>query len=250
MMAEQSSEHDPDTEPDLASPQDGLPDTIPSRSGGLLLIATSLALLIAGTLMVQFGLLVDELMARSVWLGTVAAAVFVLALGLCAVGIWRETAGLFSLKSNQWWREELSDTDTDLLSRKRIATKWLRLLGTPRAAIAEAIARVQSAQSGDEIEDLLRDMVADRLESEARRLSHTTGYRVAAAKLLLNSPALESLVFLFFTLRLLRQIGELHGLRPGTPRLVAALSPRPAGFSPVVGRRCCRRGSRRYGRQQ
>jgi uncharacterized membrane protein YcjF (UPF0283 family) len=220
MTAEQLSEQDPDNDPDPAAIPIDPRETARFRSGGIVLLATGVALLIAGLLIVQFALLIDQLISRSPWLGSLAAVVFILALALCAVGIWREIAGLFSLKSNQWWREELSDPDTDLESRKRIAAKWLRLLELPRTTTVETAGRVQSADSSDHLDELLRDRIVSLLDKEVRRRSQKAAYQAAAAKLLIDSPVLESLVFLFFTLRLLRQIGVLHGLRPG---LVASL---------------------------
>jgi uncharacterized membrane protein YcjF (UPF0283 family) len=220
MTADQSSEQDTDSDPDPAAIQSDPREPPRLRPGGIVLLATGVALLIGGILIVQFALLIDQLVSRSPWLGSVAAIVFIVALGLCVVGIWREIAGLFSLKSNQWWREELSDPDTDLDSRKRIAAKWLRLLEVPRASTIETMSRVQSAESSEDVDELLRDRIVSLLDKQVRRRSQKAAYQAAAAKLLIDSPVLESLVFLFFTLRLLRQIGELHGLRPG---LVASL---------------------------
>jgi putative membrane protein len=171
-------------------------------------------LLIAGLLVVEFGTLVADLAARSAWLGYLGAAVFVIAVSLCLVGIWRELIGVFALRSNERWRRELADDDTDLAARKRIMGRWLTLLNPRRFNTGEVLAGVDSAQSAGELEIRIR-IFEDSLQREARRASNRAAKATVVAKMLLEAPGLESLVFLFFTLRLLRQIADLYGLRPG-----------------------------------
>jgi hypothetical protein len=80
MTAEQLSEQDPDNDPDPAAIPIDPRETARFRSGGIVLLATGVALLIAGLLIVQFALLIDQLISRSPWLGSLAAVVLNIAL--------------------------------------------------------------------------------------------------------------------------------------------------------------------------
>jgi putative membrane protein len=186
----------------------------PVRPGGIILLITGVVLLIAGLLVVEFALLVADLASRSAWLGYVTAAFFVVALTFCVVGIWRELIGIFSLRSNERWRRSLDDQDTDLTERKRIVGRWLSLLDPKRFNTAEVLRALDSVESPEELENQIRD-VERSLQQEARQASNRAAKATVVAKMLLEAPALESVIFLFFTLRLLRQIADMHGLRPG-----------------------------------
>ena len=70
---------------------------------------------------------------------------------------------------------------------------------------------------------LLRTHVAAGLQQRADALGRTAAMQVFAATAAVPSPALDALVVAWRGVRLVRQIAELHGLRPGLLGTLALL---------------------------
>jgi putative membrane protein len=198
-----------------------LPASEPLRPGGIALILAGFTTLIAALLILEFVLTIAEAYARSPWLGAVATLLFAAAILLLALGLTREVSALFALRSNQAWRLQMADPRTSLAVRKQIAAAWLGTLDSALLDTAELLRQVAAAPDRESLEITLREHALARLEDAAKARTAAMGYQVSIAKLLVHTPALEGLLFLFLTFRLLRRIAALYGLRPG---LLAAMA--------------------------
>jgi putative membrane protein len=199
----------------LEAPE-ALPPALPPRRMG------TLALSLAGAAVLAFGLaglsignFVADQFARSAALGWATLGVAGLGGGLLLAGLGRELRALWRLDAVDRLRARLADPST----RRQAALDWLATL-PEGGAVAEAVRRVNDP---DAVLALLRDGPAARLRGEAEALGRRGAFEVFALTAAVPSPALDALAVAWRGLRLIRQVGELHGMRPGIFATVALL---------------------------
>ncbi len=176
----------------------------------------SAGLLLAGATMLGLGLavlsagnfVIDEF-ARSPVLGWMSLAVAGGGFGLMGAGAWREINGLFALSEVDHIRAGLESGEPVRIAQA--AVDWLKEL-PEGAALLPAVRAMNDA---DAVLALLRSRVVPGLQQRADALGRTAAMQVFAATAAVPSPALDALVVGWRGVRLVRQIAELHGLRPG-----------------------------------
>ncbi|MCC7348068.1 MAG: TIGR01620 family protein, partial [Variibacter sp.] len=186
-----------------------------SATGGLVSIGLSLAAV----------RLIEDLFARAAWLGWVGVALAGVAALALLVVIGRETAGLMRLAAVEKLRQRALET---LASDDREAARALvrDLLafghGLPR------LARGRAAMQGH-LHDIIdgADMVrlAERelmpvLDEEARRLVTNAAKQVSVVTAVSPRAAVDMAFVLYAALKLIRNLAELYGGRPGTLGLI------------------------------
>ncbi len=184
-----------------AKPERG-PGTIPLVLGGVGLLVLGLSAL--GT--VNFVL--DQFL-RSAALGWLTAAVGAAGFGLIAAGVWRELRGLFSVETVDRLRVALAGPDA--LGARPALRRWLARL-PEGAPLADAIDAVDDP---DTLRALLRAGPLADLRAKSDALGRTAALQAFAAAAAVPSPALDGLIVAWRGTRLVRQVAELHGLRPG-----------------------------------
>ena len=184
-----------------AAPDRG-PGTIPLVLGGVGLLAVGLSAL--GTI----NFVLDQF-ARSPALGILTAAIGLAGFGLVGAGIWRELRGLFGVETVDRLRAELAGPDP--LRARPALRRWLAGLpeGAPMAAALDAVDDPATLRS------LLRAGPLADLRTRADALGRTAAVQAFAAAAAVPSPAFDGLIIAWRGTRLVRQIAELHGLRPG-----------------------------------
>ncbi|CAH2599024.1 conserved protein of unknown function [Rhodovastum atsumiense] len=175
---------------------------------GSLLLAGSTVLLGGFTLLGTAGLIADQF-ARSAVLGWGTLAVAGTGFGLIGTGIWRELRALFALREVDRIRADLASGDA--LRVTTAARDWLREL-PDGAAMLPTIERINDP---DAVLTTLRTKVMAGLQSRADALGRAAAVQVFAATAAVPSPALDAVLVAWRGTRLIRQIAELHGLRPG-----------------------------------
>ncbi len=178
------------------------PGTIPLVLGGTGLLVLGLSAL--GT--VNFVL--DQFL-RSAALGWLTAAVGAAGFGLIAAGVWRELRGLFSVETVDRLRVTLAGPDA--LGARPALRRWLARL-PEGAPLADAIDAVDDP---DTLRALLRAGPLADLRAKSDALGRTAALQAFAAAAAVPSPALDGLIVAWRGTRLVRQVAELHGLRPG-----------------------------------
>jgi uncharacterized membrane protein YcjF (UPF0283 family) len=154
---------------------------------------------------------------RSDTLGWLTLAVAVCGFGLIGAGIWRELRGLFALRAVDRLRAALAGAD--VAAMKAALRPWLaRQPDGP--ALLEAIAPVADAAA---VLALLRAGPVAALRARADALGRSAAVQIFAATAALPAPAFDGLLVAWRGARLVRQVAELHGMRPGTLATLALL---------------------------
>lgn len=176
--------------------------TLPLLLGGAAVLVVGLSALAT----VNF--VVDQF-ARSPILGWLTAAVATAGFGLIGVAAGRELRGLFSLGTVDRLRAELAGADA--LRAKPALQRWLA--GLPDGgAVAAAI---ELADDPATLRALLRAGPLAELRIKADALGRAAAIQAFAAAAAIPSPAFDGLLVAWRGTRLIRQVAELHGMRPG-----------------------------------
>jgi putative membrane protein len=185
------------------------PPELPGRGPGTLaLLASGAGVLVLGLAGLQAGNFVAAQFARGPALGWLTLAVAVSGFGLIGAGIWRELRGLLALRTVDHLRAALADP-----ARTRAAARaWAEDL-PDGAALLPALAALEDPAA---IRALLRAGPVAGMQARAERLGQVAAVQVFAAASAVPSPALDGLLVAWRGARLVRQVAELHGLRPGT----------------------------------
>ena len=153
--------------------------------------------------------IVAETFARSGFLGGIAAGIAAVGFGMIGAGFWREWSALSALRTVDRLRAALAGTDAT--ARARAAREWLRDLPEGPALLPA----IDAINDPDAILALLRAGPAATLRTQADALGRTAALQSLAGVAAMPSPGLAALFVAWRGLRLIRQIAELHGLRPG-----------------------------------
>ncbi len=192
---------EPEQLPAIVLPSAGGPHTL-----GLAL--SGAGVLIAGLAVLDAGNFVADQFARSAVLGWATLGVAASGFGLIGAGAWRELRGLFGLRKVDKLRAALADP----AQVRKAALDWLATL-PEGAALSGAVA---ATNDPDAITALLRAGPAATLRARADALGRTAALQMFAAAAAVPSPALDGLIVAWRGARLVRQVAELHGMRPGT----------------------------------
>ncbi|MBV9656149.1 MAG: DUF697 domain-containing protein [Acetobacteraceae bacterium] len=185
-----------------------VPET-PKERSSLALIVGGAALLALGLAALATGNFVAAQFARASGLGWLTLAVALAGFGLVGAGLLRELRGLFGLRSVDRVRAAL--TGDDVPAMRRAAAHWLA--GLPeREGTAAAIETVEEPEA---IRALLRAGPLASLKARADALGRTAAVQMFAAAAAVPHPVFDGLLVAWRGTRLVRQIAELHGMRPG-----------------------------------
>lgn len=179
----------------------------PTSRGGAGLAAAGAAVLVLGFAGLDAGNFVASQFARAPALGWATLAVAAGGFGLLGWAGWRELRGLFGLRRVERLRAALADPDRVHVA----ALGWLASL-PDGAALAEA---VRTTNDPAAILALLQAGPVATLATRADQMGRTAALQVFTAAAAIPSPALDGLLVGWRGVRLVRQVAEMHGLRPG-----------------------------------
>ena len=184
-----------------------VPAQAPAAPGGVGLAAAGAGVLVLGFAALDAGNFVASQFDRGPVLGWLTLAVAVGGFGLLGAAAWRELRGLLGLRHVDHLRAALADP----ARTREAALDWLASI-PDGAALAET---VRVTNDPDAILALLRAGPVASLRSRADQLGRTAALQVFTAAAAVPSPALDGLLVGWRGVRLVRQVAELHGLRPG-----------------------------------
>ena len=193
----------PRLEPDpLVIPTNPAP---PASTPALMLAgATVLLAGFAGLGAVNF--IVDQF-ARSAVLGWLTAGVAAAGFGLVGAGLWRELRALFALGQVDRLRADLASGEAG-----RIADAAKRWAAQAEPALLPAL---REFNDPDAALALLRAGPQQRLRNAADAAGRVAAVQVVAGIAAMPSPALDVGLVAWRGVRLVRQVAELYGVRPG-----------------------------------
>ena len=142
-------------------------------------------------------------------LGWAGLVVLLTGLSLIGAGIGRELGGLAALRRVDQLRAELASGEAARV--EKAARRWLEAL-PQQAGILPALAAADTPES---VLALLRAGPAQALRDATDVLGRTAALQSIAIVAATPSPALDALTIGWCGLRLIRQVAELHGMRPG-----------------------------------
>jgi len=188
-----------------------LPATEEPRAGvgGTMLVLAGASVLVLGLALLSAGNFIADEFARAPALGWASLAVAGAGFGLVGAGVWREIAGLLALRGVDRIRAGLESGEPRRIAAA--ARAWLDEL-PDGAALAPT---VRALNDPDAVLALLRTSVAADLQQRADALGRGAAMQVFAVTAAMPSPALDALVVGWRGVRLVRQVAELNGLRPG-----------------------------------
>lgn len=210
-------------------------------AGSLSWVAGGLALLVVGWLVLSAVAFVEEQFRRSTHLGVPAVLVFGTALLLVLRGVLLEMRAYRGLQRVDGLRALLAGRDISAAAAREACRPWLRATA-PRLPDADAALRaLETASSAAEIRAVLRDRIAGPLRQAARQAGRRAALEGGAMVAITPSPALDGVLAGLRGLRLIRQVAQIYGLRPGV-LVTAALLRRVAWTAAGVcrGSTCCR----------
>lgn len=177
------------------------------ESGTVSTILTGIAVLVLGMALLQTLNFVIAQFDRSFVLGCVTLVVGVVGFGLIGSGVRRELRGLLGLRVVDRLREQLADP----MQARQAALEWLATL-PEGPLLAEA---VRGANDPQTIPALLRAGPLKALRERSEALGRAAALQIFAITAAVPSPALDGVLVGWRGARLVRQVAELHGLRPG-----------------------------------
>jgi putative membrane protein len=190
----------------------GLPALVPVPERGvgtLSLVLGGAAILAVGLAALGTANFAAAQFARSVALGWFTVAVAVAGFGLIGAGVWRELRGLFGIETVDRLRVELASADA--LRARPLLRRWLARL--PEGEVSAG--NLDALDDPEALRALLRAGPIAELRGKADALGRTAAVQIFAITAAVPSPAFDGLLVAWRGTRLVRQIAELHGMRPG-----------------------------------
>ncbi len=196
-----------------------LPAVRPPRRqrGTLSLVFGGIAVLALGLAALETGNFIAAQFARSTALGWLTLAVAVAGFGLIGAGCWRELRGLSGLNKVDRLRAALAGAD--LHAARASARRWVARLPEGEAILPA----IGAADSPAAVAALLRAGPAVALRARTDALSRAAAVQMFAATAAVPSPLFDGLLVGWRGLRLIRQVAELYGVRPGLLATAALL---------------------------
>ena len=211
---------------DAEPPLEALADPAPSRRAPLFLAgAATLALGVGGLSLANF---VADQFTRAAWLGWTTLGVAAAGVALLGAGAWRDVRAVLALRHVDGLRADLASNEPRRIMSA--AVEWAaNVPGGP--ALLPALRAVNDP---DAALSLLRAGPGQALRAEADRMGRTAALQMVAGIAAMPSPSLDVLLVAWRGVRLVRQVAQLYGVRPGTLGTLTLLR-RTMGAATTVG---------------
>jgi len=195
------------------------PDRIQARQSGWrtsVLVLAGVGILLAGWLLVSLIASVVESYRASPALGSLAFCIYALGLSLITLAALGEWRAYRSLRRVDDLRAGLAQPSGSLADVKRTLVAWLATVPDEVHPADAIITAVRTADSHERIVALIRDRLAEPLRQEIARVARRSA--VTGGMLVALSPhaAWDGMIIAVWSLKIIRRIAELHGLRPGS----------------------------------
>jgi putative membrane protein len=182
-------------------------------AGTVTLALAGATVLVLGLAVLDVGNFVAAQFDRGLLLGWLTVAVALGGFGLIGAAIWREIRGLLELGHVDTLRLALADP----ARTKAAALRWVAEL-PEGAAVRPSLVAIDDPAA---IMALLRAGPQEALHARAEALGRAAALQVFATAAIVPSAALDGLVVAWRGARLVREVAQLYGVRPG---LIGTLS--------------------------
>lgn len=181
-----------------------------ARPGGpLLLAAGALLALLAGWAGLSLANFIAAQFARAAWLGWASLLLLLPPLLLLALAVAREARGFRALREVDGLRRELAGHDP--AHARAAALRWVGAL--PEGEAAASLLR--GAEDVPTLHALLGASVLPRLDRQVAAAGRAAALQTLAATAVSPWPGLDGVIIVLRGMRLVREVAQIHGLRPG-----------------------------------
>ena len=180
-----------------------------SERPALVVGAIALLILLVGLSVLQLANFVVDQFARAAWLGFVTIAILSPAIAVLAWSFIREWRGYAVLGQIDAVRSGLADQDISVVRER--AESWLSSIG----ASEETRRVVNKASDSMTLRELLRAGPLTETHERAKAAGSTAALQILGATAASPWPGFDGVLVVWRSLRLIREIAQLYGHRPG-----------------------------------
>ncbi len=204
----------------LNTPPVALPATVPlpvasSGPGTLGWIGAGLGILVVGgSLLSLIGFVFDQ-MGRSAVLGWTSLAIVIAGILAVLSGIAREIRSYRRLARVDSLRARLRPPGVSVEIARAECTAWLKTVADKLADPDQVRLAMNGCATTEEVRAMLAHRAIEPLRQQATAIGTRAASQGAAMVAIIPSPALEGLAAGLRSLKLIREIASLYGLRPG-----------------------------------
>lgn len=177
---------------------------------GLVVGATALVILLGGVAALELVNFLIGQFTHSIWLGSLSIAAVVPAACVLVWSIVREWRGYTALAETDALRSGLASQD--LATVRSCANRWLSMIGES----SDTRRSVEAASDVATIREILKAGPLARIDQEATQAARSAAFQVLIATAVSPWPAADGVIVIWRSLRLVREIAQKYGLRPGT----------------------------------
>lgn len=171
-------------------------------------------LIVGGSLLSLIGFVADQ-MARSPLLGWISLATVTAGVFAVLWGVAREIRSYRRLTRVDALRDMLRPPAAPVEVARAECTAWLRTVAHRLAEPDQVRLAMNGCTTTDEVRAMLSHRAIEPLREQATALGSRAASQGAAMVAIIPSPALEGLAAGLRSLKLIREIAALYGLRPG-----------------------------------
>jgi len=193
------------------------------RLGSAACAAAGIGLILGGWILLAALGSALNLLSQSAGLGGFALALYAGGVLLLLYAAGREYASLRRLHQVERLRAALHGPIEDLAAARALSLAWLDHLAPHLPAAAPAAASVPAVANRAELRATLRSRLREPLAAATRRIGIKAASEVGALVALSPHQSWDGLIVAWRGLRVIRQVAELHGLRPGPAVSLALL---------------------------
>lgn len=164
-----------------------------------------------------------SLLNQSAGLGGLALALYAIGLVLLLYGGLREWTSLRRLRQVEHLRAALQGPRDDLPTARALSTTWVDHLSPQLPQAAMLVTALPAASDRAELRAMLSNHLREPLAIAAKRIGIKAASEVGALVALSPHQSWDGLIVAWRGLRVVRQVAELHGLRPGPAVSLALL---------------------------
>jgi len=147
---------------------------------------------------------------------------------MMGAGVWRDVRGVLALRHVDGLRTDLASGEA-----RRIVSAAMEWAATVPGG-PDLLPALRAVNDPDAVVSLLRAGPGQALRAETDRLGRTAAVQMVAGIAAMPSPALDVVLVAWRGVRLVRQVAQLYGVRPGTLGTLSLLR-RTANAAVTVG---------------
>lgn len=188
---------------------------LPPERPALIVGAIALLILLVGVAGLQLVNFVADQFERATWLGFASIAILTPAIVVLSWSFQREWRGYAILRRIEAVRRGLSGQDVEVARRQ--AENWLSAIGAPENTLSV----VRRAPDSKTLRELLRAGPLAEAQERAKAAGSAAALQILGATAASPSPGFDGVLVVWRSLRLVREIAQIYGHRPGAAGTLA-----------------------------